>query len=366
MFNSRDHEMMARALRLAAQGLYTTRPNPRVGCVIEKDGMIVGEGYHARAGGVHAEIAALAQAGVAAAGATVYVTLEPCCHHGRTPPCAEALIAAKVARVVCAVRDPNPRAGGGTTHLTAVGIAVQDGLMSAEAITLNRGFFARQQRRRPWVQVKLAMSLDGKIALSDGRSQWITSTAARADVQRLRAMSGAILTGSGTILADDPRLDVRDPRFDVGDRPPSRLVLDTDLRLSAAARLFTIPGEVRVFTANPSQPVSAPLVARGAMIEPLGRGRRGLDLVALFARLVELEINDVLVEAGPTLVAALLDGGFVDELVLYVAPVILGASARAAFGSAEPTTLELATRFELLETARVGTDLRMILRPRAA
>ncbi|MSR13002.1 MAG: bifunctional diaminohydroxyphosphoribosylaminopyrimidine deaminase/5-amino-6-(5-phosphoribosylamino)uracil reductase RibD [Gammaproteobacteria bacterium] len=359
---------MARALRLAMRGLNTTRPNPRVGCVIVKDGAIVGEGFHARAGGPHAEVVALAAAGAAANGATVYVTLEPCCHYGRTPPCAHALVAANVARVVYAVQDPNPRvAGGGAAHLAAAGIAIAGGLLSTEATASNRGFFMRQHHQRPWVQVKLAMSLDGKIALADGRSQWITGSAARADVQRLRAAAGAILTGSGTVLVDDPRLNVRDPRFEVGATPPPRLILDTELRTPPEARLFTVPGEIRLFTAHVPGSRWDTLVARGAIIEELPRGHtHGLDLAALMARLHTLEVNELLVEAGPTLVGALLDLGCVDELVLYVAPVLLGAAARAAFTLVEPLSLDLATRFRVVQATTVGIDQRLILQPLAA
>lgn len=368
MFDSRDHELMAHALRLASRGLYTTRPNPRVGCVVTKGGEIVGEGFHARAGEAHAEVMALAEAGERAAGATVYVTLEPCCHYGRTPPCVDALIAAQVARVIYAVQDPNPRvAGGGVARLASAGIAVGGGLLSAESIALNSGFFSRLQRGRSWVQVKIAMSLDAKIALADGSSQWITGPAARADVQRLRAAAGALLTGSGTILADNPRLNVRDPRFDVGGCPPPRIVLDSDLRTPSDARLFTVPGEVRIFTGGIAQPTRDALIARGAIVEQIARDPvRGLDLETLFKRLAELEINDVLVEAGPTLVSALLDRGYVDELVLYVAPIILGGSARAAFVSAGPASLEFATRFSIIEATRVGPDQRIVLRPAAA
>ncbi|MGH8597739.1 MAG: bifunctional diaminohydroxyphosphoribosylaminopyrimidine deaminase/5-amino-6-(5-phosphoribosylamino)uracil reductase RibD [Gammaproteobacteria bacterium] len=367
MFESRDHAYMAHALRLAERGLYTTRPNPRVGCVIVNDDHVVGEGFHRRAGGPHAEVIALNAAGAAARGATVYVTLEPCCHHGRTPPCTDALIAAGVARVIYALQDPSPCAGGGAARLQAAGIMTGVGLLSVQATALNRGFFARLARGRPWVQVKIALSLDGKIALANGQSQWITGTAARADGQRLRARASAILTGSGTVLTDDPRLNVRDPRFDVGDRPPPRIILDTHLRTPPSARLFEVAGEVRIFTAVANGEERAKLEARGAIIETVPRSAtRSLDLDAVMTRLVGLEINDLLVEAGPTLVNRLLHAGYVDELVLYIAPVILGRDARAAFEGPVLQDLDLAPRFRVVETVRVGEDQRLTLRPGAA
>jgi diaminohydroxyphosphoribosylaminopyrimidine deaminase/5-amino-6-(5-phosphoribosylamino)uracil reductase len=250
MFSDFDRTAMQRALELAARGLASTHPNPRVGCVIARSGRIVGEGWHARAGEAHAEVMALATAGSEAAGATVYVTLEPCNHQARTPPCVDALLAARVARVVYAVADPNPRvAGRGAARLEVAGVNVAAGLMAAEATELNAGFFKRMRTGRPWVRVKLAMSLDGRTALASGASRWVSGEAARADVQQWRARSAAIMTGVGTVLADDPRLDVR--LAEVAEEPPRplRVVLDSTLRTPPAARLFTVPGEVLIITA---------------------------------------------------------------------------------------------------------------------
>ncbi len=365
MTDPADHLHMARALKLARRGLYTTRPNPRVGCVIVKDGAVVGEGFHYRAGEAHAEVEALRAAGNAAAGATVYVTLEPCNHQGRTPPCSEALIAARVTRVVYAVADPHCTARGGAAKLAAAGIAVDCGALSVEARALNRGFFLRCERARPFVTVKIGMSLDAKIALADGQSQWITSEESRADVQRLRASAGAILTGSGTVLADDPALNVRDPRFDIAGRPPPRVVIDRRLRTPPSARLFDVPGEVRIFTANTDPALSHALSKRGATIEPLTNAGGG-ELSAVLTRLHELEVNEVLIEAGPTLVGSLLDAGLVDELVLYIAPVLLGPTARAAFLWPALTTLANAPRFRTLESVAIGPDRRLTLAPAVA
>ena len=268
IFTDTDARHMARALELARRGLYTTDPNPRVGCVIAKDGKIVGEGFHARAGEPHAEINALRAAGAAARGATVYLTLEPCCHHGKTPPCTEALIAAGVARVVAAMQDPNPRvAGQGFAELKQAGIGNASGLMQSEAEVLNPGFISRMQRGRPFVRVKLAASLDGRTALANGESKWITGEPARADVQHWRARSSAILTGIGTVLADDPSLNVR--AFDVG-RQPLRVVLDSQLQMSPKAKMLALPGATLVVTASNDAARAEALRQAGAD----GAGRR--------------------------------------------------------------------------------------------
>lgn len=363
-FDAEDHLHMAHALRLARRGLYSTRPNPRVGCVVVRDGCVVGEGFHYRAGEAHAEAMALNAAGAAAAGATVYVTLEPCSHFGRTPPCADALVNAKVSRVVYAVGDPNPRvAGDGVARLRAAGIPCAGGVLADEARELNRGFFTRHTHGRPFVTVKLGMSLDGKVALANGQSQWITGPEARADVQRLRAAAGAIMTGVGTVLADDPQLNVRDPRFDIGGRPPLRVILDSDLRSSPQARLLDIPGEIRIFTAAPVTGArAAALVARGARLESVPLHDGNLDLAAVMCRLAELEVNELLVEAGPTLVAALLAARYVDEIVLYVAPLLLGADARNAFAWPRLERLADAPRMVTGESVKVGADRRITLR----
>jgi diaminohydroxyphosphoribosylaminopyrimidine deaminase / 5-amino-6-(5-phosphoribosylamino)uracil reductase len=373
MFSDFDRTAMQRALELAARGLATTQPNPRVGCVIARKGRVVAEGWHERAGESHAEVAALSAAGGQAAGATVYVTLEPCSHHGRTPPCVDALIAAKVERVVYAVPDPNPQVSGrGAARLEQAGVAVEAGLLAAEAAELNAGFLKRMRSGRPWVRVKLAASLDGRTALANGASRWISGEAARADVQHWRARSSAVLTGIGTVLADDPRLDVRLPdEAGAERRQPLRVVLDSSLRTPPEARLFTVAGEVLIVTAvSASDPEwerrCAPLAARGARIETLPAVNERVPLAAVLDRLGELETNELQVEAGPTLAGELLRQGLADELLLYVAPKLLGPSARALVAFPELTEIDAAPMFEIAEVARLGDDLRLRLKPRAA
>ena len=356
-FSATDHAYMAHALQLAARGLYTTTPNPRVGCVIVKDGHVVGEGWHQRAGMAHAEIHALNAAGEAARGATAYVTLEPCSHHGRTPPCAEALIQAGVARVVAAMHDPNPLvAGGGIDMLTLAGIQAEVGLMESEARALNPGFISRMTRPRPWVRLKTASTLDGKTALANGQSQWITGEAARADVQKLRARACAILTGSGTVLADNPRMNVRD--VDIG-RQPLRVVVDSDLRTPANAAI--LPALIACHHAAPATRTALEEVGAEVIELPGAEGR--VDLAALLTLLAQRGINEVHVEAGATLNGALLAAGLVDEWVAYVAPIAVGEGARGLFAQSPLTTLADATQFRLTDTRQIGGDLRLILRP---
>lgn len=372
MFSDFDRTAMQRALELAARGLTTTQPNPRVGCVIARKGRVLAEGWHERAGESHAEAAALASAGGQAAGATAYVTLEPCSHHGRTPPCVDALIAARVARVVYAVADPNPQVDGrGAARLKEAGIAVEAGLLADEAAELNAGFMKRMRTGRPWVRVKLAASLDGRTALANGASRWISGEAARQDVQHWRARSSAILTGVGTVLADDPRLDVRLPEEAGGERPqPLRVVLDSSLRTPPGARLFTVPGEVLIVTAVPAsdpewEPRCAALAAQGARIETLPTVGDRVPLAAVLDRLGELETNELQVEAGPTLAGELLRQELADELLLYLAPKLLGPSAQPLLAFPELTGLEAAPAFAIAEVMRVGDDLRLRLLPRA-
>jgi diaminohydroxyphosphoribosylaminopyrimidine deaminase/5-amino-6-(5-phosphoribosylamino)uracil reductase len=356
-FSAADHTHMAHALQLAARGLFTTTPNPRVGCVIVRDGRIAGEGWHERAGLPHAEIHALKQAGSSARGATAYVTLEPCSHHGRTPPCAEALVNAGVARVVTAMADPNPLvAGGGIDMLTLAGIQVEVGLMQAEARALNPGFVSRMTRQRPWVRLKTASTLDGKTALANGHSQWITGEAARADVQKLRARACAILTGSGTVLADNPRMNVRD--FDIG-RQPLRVIVDSSLRTPADAAI--LPALIACHHANPA--ARAALEQAGAEVIELPSADGRVDLAALLALLAHRSINELHVEAGATLNGALLAAGLVDEWVAYVAPMAVGDTARGLFAQSPLTTLSDAAQFRLADTRQIGGDLRLILRP---
>ena len=378
-FSDFDRWAMQRALELAARGLETTDPNPRVGCVIARGDEVVGEGWHERAGEAHAEVAALSAAAERAAGASVYVTLEPCSHHGSTPPCVEALIAARVARVVYAATDPNPLVnGGGAAALSAAGIAVEGGLLEQEALELNCGFVKRMRYGRPWVRLKLAMTLDGRTALARGESRWITGEAARADVQYWRARSSAILTGVGTVLADDPRLDVRlHPHGEhaaeseqQGTRQPLRVVLDTHLRTPPDARLLAGGGgEVLILTAQDSfkdVQHGMRLTQKGARIESAPEDEDRLSLDGVLGRLAELEVNELQVEAGPTLAGELVRHSLVDELLLYVSMRVLGNRARPLLALPEPATLEEAFGFSLIDTRMLGDDLRMWLRPRSA
>ncbi|MBS0376473.1 MAG: bifunctional diaminohydroxyphosphoribosylaminopyrimidine deaminase/5-amino-6-(5-phosphoribosylamino)uracil reductase RibD [Proteobacteria bacterium] len=354
---------MARALELAARGLYSTDPNPRVGCVVVQGGRVVGEGFHARAGEAHAEPLALAAAGAAATGATVYVTLEPCAHHGRTPPCVDALLAARVARVVYAVGDPNPRvAGGGGAALAARGVRVESGLLAAAAEALNPGFFSRHRRGRPWLRVKLGASLDGRTSLANGKSQWLTCEAARGDVQRLRARSSAILTGVASVLRDDARLTVRDPSLELRGRAPLRIVLDPGLALAPTARLLAEPGPVLVLAGSERPEAAAALRARGAevLVHPAVAAR---DLGALLTELAARDLNEVLVEAGPRLAGAFIETGLVDEFVLYLAPHMLGHDAAPL--AMLPMLDDLGDRWEFryADVRQVGSDLRLTLAP---
>jgi diaminohydroxyphosphoribosylaminopyrimidine deaminase/5-amino-6-(5-phosphoribosylamino)uracil reductase len=354
-----DARFMARALQLARRGLYTTDPNPRVGCVIVKDGKIVGEGWHERAGEPHAEINALNQAGkMNTHSAGVYLTLEPCCHQGRTPPCTQALIKAGVRRVVAAMRDPNPLvAGKGLKEIESHGIQTDVGLMEAEAAALNPGFISRMKRGRPFVRVKLAASLDGRTGMANGDSKWITGEAARADVQKWRARSSAILTGVGTVLADDPSLNVRD--FKTG-RQPLRVVLDSRLRMSPRARMLRNEGKTLIVTASGDAVLAETLKKVGAEVARISTPEKTVDLAALLKHLAWLEVNEVLVEAGATLCGALLRAGLVDELVLYYAPHVMGSAERGMFTL--PPLLRMSDRItvEITDARAVGKDWRVI------
>ncbi len=359
MFSSADHAYMSEALQLAEKGLYGTSPNPRVGCVIVRDGHVVGSGWHERAGQPHAEINAVNAAGTAAWDATAYVTLEPCSHHGRTPPCAEALIKAGVAKLVAAMADPNPLvAGGGFALLKQAGIEVQTGLMEEEAKALNIGFVARMTRKRPWVRVKIAASLDGKTALSNGSSQWITSEAARRDGHRLRARSCAILTGIGTILADDPELTVRHVETS---RQPLRVVVDSRLDIPLEARALRGEGEL-IFTATVSEEKIAALRDVGARAIVMPGGNDDVDLVSMMQTLASLEINEVMVEAGSKLNGALMNAGLVDELVIYLAPYLIGDAARGMLKLPELTNLADKRALKIHDLRMVGPDIRVIAR----
>jgi diaminohydroxyphosphoribosylaminopyrimidine deaminase/5-amino-6-(5-phosphoribosylamino)uracil reductase len=353
--------LMARALQLAARASATTHPNPRVGCVIVQDERIVGSGWHQRAGEPHAEVHAFRVAGDRARGATMFVTLEPCSHHGRTPPCADAVIAAGVSEVWVAMLDPNPLvAGRGVERLRAAGIQVHVGLMEAQARELNRGYIARMVRERPWVTLKLAASLDGRTAMASGESQWITGAAARADVHRRRAEAGAVLTGIGTVLADDPSLTAREPV--AAERQPDRIVVDTNARAPQNAKVWA--EGARRFWLTGAVPARVPT---GVSALPIVVGQAGrLDLAAALTALAQHEVNEVFVEAGPDLAGALLQAGLVDELLAYVAPSLLGHDARplAALPGLERLSQKL--EFEWRDVRRVGSDLRLLLRPRIA
>lgn len=368
-FSSDDRRHMARALQLAARGLTTAHPNPRVGCVIARGPEAIGEGWHHRAGGPHAEIEALADVGRkggSARGATAYVTLEPCCHTGRTPPCTDALKAAGISRVVYAAGDPNPRVnGGGKNALAAAGIDVSGGLMAAVSEQLNAGFFKRMREGRPLIRSKIAATLDGRTALADGRSQWLTGPAARADVQRWRARSGAVLTGIGTVLADDPSLNVRvgDVAADEVDQP-WRVILDSRGRTPKSARTLALPGKVLVLVAEGADREAVEgLRGRGVNVETVAASPGGVDLAAAFRRLAEREINEAWVEAGPALNGALLAAGLVDELIVYQAASILGNQARGMFDMAGLPDLASRPTFRLAELRRVGDDLRLRYTP---
>ncbi|MBU0500918.1 MAG: bifunctional diaminohydroxyphosphoribosylaminopyrimidine deaminase/5-amino-6-(5-phosphoribosylamino)uracil reductase RibD [Gammaproteobacteria bacterium] len=365
---------MARALRLAERGLYTTDPNPRVGALVVKDGVVVGEGFHHRAGEPHAEPLALSQAGEKARGATVYVSLEPCSHQGRTPPCADALIRAGVARVVAAMQDPNPLvAGRGLQRLREAGVSVECGLLEEQAQQLNPGFIKRMERGLPFVRCKMAMSLDGRTAMASGESQWITGPEARRDVQFFRARSSAILTGIGTVLADDPSLNVRlvaEELHDLGPdypvRQPMRVVLDSGLAMPPGAKLLTLAGETMIFCNRLDETKAEPLRRAGALIESMGDDADRVDLEKSLRRLAELAINEVWVETGPTLAGALLAAGLVDELILYVAPHLMGDGARGLFHL--PGLSRMADRIELdiIDARSLGRDLRLRARIKAS
>ncbi len=358
--NAADYQWMALALQLAARGRLTTRPNPCVGCVIVDRETLIGQGFHQRAGEPHAEVFALREAGDRARGATAYVTLEPCAHFGRTPPCADALIAAGIGRVVIAAGDPfDAVAGKGIEKLRAAGVDIVLGVLAAQARELNRGFFSRIEKARPWITLKMACSLDGKTALANGASQWISASESRADVQRLRAESCAIVTGIGTVLADNPLLNLRDSRFaHVGE--PLKVIIDRQLRMPVDCQLMQKPEQLLI--AHCSQNTAAFDDCDVALLtlpdDPVAQ------LPALFAELAKRQINGVLVEAGARLAGALLQQALLDEMVLYQAPVFLGSAARDLFAGITLDQLDQAYRFQLIEQRRIGGDMRLILRPK--
>jgi len=359
MFSPADREHMAEALRLAEKGLYTATPNPRVGCVIVRDGAVVGTGWHEKAGGPHAEIMALRAAGERARGATAYVSLEPCSHHGLTPPCVDALIEAGIARVVAAMQDPNSRvAGSGFARLRAAGIQVESGLMRNEAHALNIGFVARMSRGRPWVRMKIAASLDGRTALANGQSQWITGPEARRDGHAWRARACAVLTGIGTVRDDDPQLNVREVETT---RQPLKVVVDSRLQLPLSAKLLQ-SGKVLVAGAVDDKAHIAALRAQGAEVAVLPNARGKVELTQLMSELARRAINEVHVEAGYKLNGSLLAAGLVDELLIYLAPSILGDSARGMFSLPELADLAQKRLVQFGDVQTIGGDLRILAR----
>ncbi|WP_297769887.1 bifunctional diaminohydroxyphosphoribosylaminopyrimidine deaminase/5-amino-6-(5-phosphoribosylamino)uracil reductase RibD [uncultured Alcanivorax sp.] len=375
MFTRLDYQYMARALQLAEQGLYTTDPNPRVGCVLVRDGEIVGEGFHARAGEPHAERHALAAAGDRARGATAYVTLEPCSHTGRTGPCADALVAAGVARVVAAMEDPNPQvAGNGMQTLAAAGIETASGLLEADARALNPGFISRMTRQRPYLRIKIAASVDGRTAMASGESQWITGPAAREDVQRLRARSSAVITGVGTVLADRPSYTVRPQQWALTDyqehsggsdrvRQPLRVILDRTLQTPPDVPVVSAPGHCLLVAGEQHPGRQNALESAGAEVMLLPASGSGIDLQQLLIELNRRECNEVLVECGATLAGAFVREGLFDELIVYMAPALLGSSSRPLLGLPQLASMSEKVSLKWQDVRQVGDDLRLTLVP---
>ena len=360
-FTAADHAHMARALQLAEQGLWTTTPNPRVGCVLVSDGEIIGEGWHVKAGEPHAEVHALRMAGARARGATAYVTLEPCAHFGRTPPCAKGLIEAGVGRVVAAMQDPNPLvAGKGLAMLADAGIATASGLLENEARELNIGFVSRMTRGRPWLRLKAAASLDGKTALNNGVSQWITGPEARRDGHRWRARACAILTGIGTVRDDDPLLNVRDVETS---RQPLRVVVDSRLEMPLTARMLQSGGPVLIAAAVDDPVRRAALQVQGAEVLCLPNPHGKVALPDLLLALGQRGINEVHAEAGFKLNGSLLREGLVDELLLYLAPCLIGHDAAGLFNLPALTALTNKTQLKIRDLRQLGQDIRLIARP---
>ena len=368
-FTAEDHLYMTRALRFAEQGLYSTMPNPRVGCLIVKDGKIVGEGAHLKAGEPHAEVFALRQAGDQAKGATAYITLEPCNHTGRTPPCSQAIVDAGISKVIVAMQDPNPQvAGSGLAHLQAHNIETASGLMQAQAEALNPGFISRMTKNKPFVLCKIAASLDGKTALNNGASQWITSEPARLDVQHWRARSCAILTGIGTVLADNPSMTVRastpSPLMGEGwgeggtGRQPLRVIVDSDLKIPIDAKILQ-GGNVLIAFASDAHNKSTALLNAGAQLLCIPNEQNKVCLETLLSHLAACEINEVLVEAGEGLNGALLAQNLIDELLIYYAPKLMGSAAKGLLALPELTAMNQAIDLQIFDMRQIGVDIRL-------
>ncbi|MEQ1597971.1 MAG: bifunctional diaminohydroxyphosphoribosylaminopyrimidine deaminase/5-amino-6-(5-phosphoribosylamino)uracil reductase RibD [Methylotenera sp.] len=370
-FSANDHIYMTRALQLAEQGLYTTQPNPRVGCVIVKDGKIIGEGAHLKAGEPHAEVFALRQAGEQAKGATLYVTLEPCSHTGRTPPCSQAIVDARISKVIVAMQDPNPQvSGSGLAFLQSKNIETATGLMGKQAQDLNLGFISRMTRQLPFVRSKIAASLDGKTALNNGQSKWITGEAARADVQHWRARSCAILTGAGTVLADDPSMNVRygsfknatGSRMDISSQP-MRIIVDSTLKTPPNAKILQ-GGNVLIAFAKASQKKQVQLLATGAELFCIPNDEGKVCLKTLLSHIASREINEVLVEGGEGLNGALLAQNLIDELLIYYAPKLMGGAAKSMFAMPAFTAMNQAIDLQIIDVRQIGTDIRICAKPR--
>ena len=359
MFTAADHGFMEQALELAGRGLYTTTPNPRVGCVIVKGGVLVGSGWHEKAGLPHAEVLALKEAGDRARGAALYVNLEPCSHHGRTPPCVDAIVASGIKRVVAAMQDPNPKvAGSGFAKLRTAGITVEHGLKEDEARELNIGFVSRMTRGRPWMRMKIAASLDGRTALANGKSQWITGEAARKDGHRWRARACAVLTGFGTVRDDDPQLNVRGVDTP---RQPLKIVVDSKFETSPSARLLKEGKTLVVGAVNDAKRIAS-LKNAGAEVVIIPNDGGKVELFKLMEELARRELNEIHVEAGTKLNGSLLQAGVVDELLVYLAPSVIGDSGRGMFHLPEITELSQASALKIREAERIGTDLRILAR----
>ncbi|PSJ17833.1 bifunctional diaminohydroxyphosphoribosylaminopyrimidine deaminase/5-amino-6-(5-phosphoribosylamino)uracil reductase RibD [Nitrosomonas supralitoralis] len=361
MFTSTDYAFMAHALRLAEKGLYSTAPNPHVGCVLTQNDQIIGSGWHEKAGQLHAEINALASATEKTRGATAYITLEPCSHYGRTPPCVNALIDAGIAKVIIAMEDPNPIVcGRGCALLEQAGITVQTGLLQAQAQALNIGFITRMTHRRPWVRLKTAISLDGKTALNNGVSQWITGEAARYDGHRWRARSCAIVTGIGTVKSDNPQLSVR--HIETA-RQPRKVIVDSHLTIPLNAKLLQSDNELLIFSAcDGGLKKKNALSSMGAQVFTIPNTEGSVDLNKMMAILADLEINEVLVEAGRELNGALIEAGLVDEMIFYLAPHLLGDDARGMIKLPELTCLEQKKELKIQDVRMIGQDIRIIAR----
>jgi diaminohydroxyphosphoribosylaminopyrimidine deaminase/5-amino-6-(5-phosphoribosylamino)uracil reductase len=358
-WSSAEYRFMGRAMRLADRASFHVQPNPRVGCVLVRDGTIVGEGWHDRAGEAHAEINALSRAGAAARGSDCYVTLEPCCHEGKTPPCTQALIGAGIKQVIVAMRDPNPEVRGqGEAELQASGIRVRSGLMQAQAEALNPGFLKRMRKGLPFVRCKMAMSLDGRTALANGNSRWISSQASRRDVHRLRARSSAVLTGINTVLADDPCLNIR--HVDAGGYQPARIVVDSSLRMPIGARMLQQAGTIIIATLADNSEKRRLLEQSGCMVVTADEHDGRVDLQWLLEFLArEIAVNDLLLEAGATLGGKLITRGLVDELVLYTAPMLLGDSARGLFTLPDFEDIANGPQLLIRDIRTIGPDVRI-------